>query len=203
MVGALLMSAACSSSRPAPSNASVAPPAPVASAAPVASVASPATTTALSPAAALPPPPVTGESISAAWVEQRLQRARDGHPEAVRLTVWKCWGGCTCPSPCLAMRVGDGTPADMGDEPSGDSDLDTSLWVDVLASHGRHLSLKDDASEQLTGHFTGRSRTVHQDGQTLVVYEIARDAVIRDVAKSGFGSTSQVAAAVVLVDGGS
>ncbi len=99
------------------------------------------------------PVAAAAEDPRASFVDNRVARAATGTREIVALRVWKCGPSCTCPPPCIQASA-EGEP---------------SRWLDVRGADGDPVALSDWATAEVTGSFTGRTRSAPAEpGQPAV-----------------------------------
>ncbi len=127
--------------------------------------------------------PAGPDDSKRSFVDNRVARALAGATEIVGMRVWHCGPSCTCPPPCIET-----VSAETG-----------MTWIDLHDDGGDDVALADWASADVTGRFTGRTRSVPAiggEGPPIVLPEVRLTSTPRVVGTSaspeGEGSRAQV-----------
>lgn len=132
-------------------------------------------------------PEVAPDDTKKSFVANRLTKARAGVVEIVGMRVWHCGPSCTCPPPCI----------ETVSEETG------LTWIDLRDDGGEAVSLADWASAEVTGRFTGQTRSVPAlggDGPPILLPEV-RLTSTPTVVGTAMAPESEGAHAKVLLEG--
>jgi len=133
-------------------------------------------------------PAVVADDPKKAFVDNRVTKAKAGITEIVGMRVWHCGPSCTCPEPCI-QTVSEETGL---------------TWIDLHDDAGEAVAITDWASAEITGRFTGRTRSVPAggaDGPQVVVPEFRLTSTPTIVGTAMGSPDLEGAHAKVLLDG--
>lgn len=131
------------------------------------------------------PAPTPPEDPKKSFVDNRVAKASGGATEIVSLRVWHCGPSCTCPEPCIETVT----------EETGER------WVDLNDEGGEKVALADWANADVTGRFTGRTRTAKTPGDEAIVIPELRLTSSPTVVSTSMGPELEGAHAKVVLEG--